>query len=37
MPTSARQNIPFLTEIFGKFATSQRVDVGIDPYNRMRK
>ena len=32
MPTSARQNAPVFTEIFGESAAAQRVDVGIDPY-----
>ena len=31
---SARQYVPFFSEIFGKFATSQRADVGIGPYKR---
>ena len=35
MPTSARQDAPVFTEIFGKFATSQRADVGIGPYSEM--
>ena len=33
MPTSAWQNAPFFMVVFGKFATSQRADVGIGPYN----
>ena len=37
MPTSARQNAPFFTEIRGEFVTSQRVDVGIDPYKQVGK
>ena len=32
MPASPRQNAPVFTEIFGEFAGSQWVDVGIDPY-----
>ena len=32
MPTLLRQNAPVFTEIFGEFAGSQWVDVGIDPY-----
>ena len=32
MPASLRQNAPVFTEIFGEFAGSQWVDVGIDPY-----
>ncbi len=32
MPTSARQNMAVFTEIYGKFGTSQRADVGIGPY-----
>ena len=32
MPTSLRQNAPVFTEIFGEFAGSQWVDVGIAPY-----
>ena len=32
MPTSARQNMAVFAEIYGKFGTSQRADVGIGPY-----
>ena len=32
MPASPRQNAPVFTEIFGEFAGSQWVDVGIGPY-----
>ena len=31
MPTWARQNMAVFTEIYGKFGTSQRADVGIGP------
>ena len=37
MPTSPRQNAPVFTEIFGEFAGSQWVDVGIDPYAFVEK
>ena len=32
MPTAARQNMAVFAEIYGKFGTSQRADVGIGPY-----
>ena len=35
MPTSARQNAPFFTEICGEFVTSQWTDVGIGPYRAL--
>ena len=36
MPTSARQNAPFFSGIYGGFAISQRADVDIGPYNGAR-
>ena len=32
MPTSARQKMAVFSEIYCKFGTSQRADVGIGPY-----